>query len=427
MSFVNTYTPPLVVDPVDTTDAVAKMFAIRRAGTPIEYGIQVFHLNATGVITGSGDITPLVNASDSAASVRYDCTADVPMSINLQISSDEPIVYGSDRLHVYALLRSSNYNRINGYEQKAWLRFDLGYYIVTTPGWDDMDVTDLVSVTGYGLGYLLQKSPNDSYSFAAGANLGASVTTLLRGAGVLAVTDALATICDYPGDWSPRLLVQPMNFPLGSVDDYITAINQLLAASGQRGIYSQMNGRWMIEPIPTVTSQATRWLFAGSEDPLVSQNDLDAKTVLMHSQRYSGDVHNIPNQFIFIQDGLTFQPGFDGHTDGSSGLYVLNNLDTPPAGQSLVKAVLPDVVTLNALGQADLKTQGDAYFADQLASVETIALTTAPWPVARHYDVFNFVHAALPFSSNRRLQTQSWEYFLFGNPTTMATKAVSLA
>jgi hypothetical protein len=82
---------------------------------------------------------------------------------------------------------------------------------------------------------------------------------------------------------------------------------------------------------------------------------------------------------------------------------------------------------LDASGQKDLKTQGDKIVADALASVETISINTTPWPVGRFFDIFYFIHSALPGDSRRRCQAQNWEYDLFGGDTVWSTNAVSFS
>jgi hypothetical protein len=181
---------------------------------------------------------------------------------------------------------------------------------------------------------------------------------------------------------------------------------------------------------------------------------LDTKTVVMHSQSYSGDVYNLPNRWIFIQNGLNFQPKLATYpqTPGGpdpalgGGIYQVDNdssqsstqandpnvlnhvyVSQPPSDQTTIGRVVPVVVMLDASGQKDLKTQGDKIVADALASVETISINTTPWPVGRFFDIFYFIHSALPGDSRRRCQAQNWEYDLFGGDTVWSTNAVSFS
>jgi hypothetical protein len=454
--FVDAYITPECVDVTSDVDAVNKIIDLRlnSIGAP-DYDIQVFLYDTT---TGQFDIDiSQYVLSDQGGTVKWDSTAPIPDSVTFNLAYD--LQWGSDVVMIYALVRNLWYNRKRVYNDDTWIRFPMGQFIVTTPGYSDMDVSDYRSVTGYGRNYLLQTAPQDSYSFNVGSKYLDAVTTIFQAAGVLASGAALNTICDYPGDWSTKTLAQPLNYALGSTNFFLTIVNELLAASGVRNIYTQPDsGRWMIETMPIYTAQSPRWTFAGDDDPRAKDSDLDTKTVVMHSQQYNGDVYNIPNRWIFIQNGLTFAPKLSQYPDvpsdpaGGAGWYQVDN-DTSqpvtqqidpatgnpnprwilkkyvaqsPSDQTTVARVIPEVVMLNASGQTDLATQGDQYVADALSAVETITINTTPWPVGRYFDIFYFIHSSLPYDSIRRCQAQSWEYELFGGDMVWNTRAVSV-
>lgn len=410
------YIEPSVVDLASDTDRLAALLAIRQLNTSPAYRAQAQIVAPDGTVVR--DLSPYLLKDDAA--VKWDCTEAVPGSAQFSLATD--LTWGSDVVALYQLIRSREYNVQLGYDPDSYIRFPLYQFVATTPGYNDTDVSDYHAVTGFDKNYLLQTGLKDAYAYSPTANYGDAVRDLFRATGVVSPTGFLLGVCDYPGgtDWATKALGTPINFTPDTTNNYLDAINQLLAKSGMQALYQQPNGRWLITPLFVPATQPTRWRWAGSAGGRATAADLKLKAVLMHHQSYSGDVWNVPNQWVFVQQGLTFQP-IEG-----SGQYTVNNVGTPPSGQSIVGRVLRSTQYLNASGQADLQKQGDAIVAAALASAEHIQLQTAPWPVARQFDVFYYLHAALPFDTIRRVQAQGWTLPLWGDPMTWETNAVSV-
>lgn len=423
-AFAPAYVPATTVDLASDADRLVALQAMRRSNSAPVYEAQAFLVASDGSTT---DLTQdLVKTTDGQ--VEWDCTGDVQGDATFGLTS--ALQWGSDVVSLYQLIQSRAYNLQAGYNADAFIRFPLGHYVVTTPGYDDLDINDYRKITGFSKNYLLQSGLIDAYPFAAGPMhpYKDAVQSLFRAALVPNFMDAgatLDTVCDYPQDWAAKTLATPVNFTPDVVDSYLAAINQLLKASGMGNLFVQPNGRWKIDDIPIPATQSPRWRWTGSGvgDPYdrITATDVAGKTVLRHQQQYSGDVWGVPNQWVFIQNGLTFQP-IEG-----SGQYTVNNVGTPPSGQNLVGRVVRSTQYLDASGQADLTAQGDAIVAEALGKAEQISLQTTPWPIARQYDVFYFLHKALPFDSMRRLQVQRWTLPLWGEPMAWETNAVSIS
>lgn len=407
----------ITLDVIDDSDALTKLLQMRQlGGDGIDYMAQMFRAPA-GI---RGDELTTGIEINPQSSVRWDCTASVQESCAFGWKGAD-LAWGSERVLMYSLAKSDMFNQLQGYPIGMWLRFPLGQYILTSPGYDDLDTNDIRSVTGYGLNYLLQTAPSDSYAFNAGTTYLNAIQTLFRAAGIVASAGVLSDMCDYSGDWAAKILAQPVNYPMGQAQYYLDIVNDLLASSGQMPIWVQpFTGRWRIDPIVDPKATAIRWTFAGSVDPDVTTIDLKNRTVILGNQQYQGDVHGITNRWIFVQNGLTFQP-IEG-----SGQYTVNNTTLPPSDQTTTQRVLTEVVMLDASGQTDLQTQGDKYVRDALKQIEKIGITSTPWPLGRQYDVFYFVHSTLPNGSRRRVEAQGWEYFMFGAPTTWDTAVVNV-
>jgi hypothetical protein len=398
------YSDPEVFDPPNDAAMVAALTAMRGYNTVPEYRAQAFQITEDGTIN---DISANL-LYDDASQVKWDSTAAVQDSATFTLDGTQNIQWGNDLIALYYLIRNDQYNEAQGYDYGTYIRFPLGQFVTTSPGFDDLDVSDIRAVTGYGKNYLLQSQPNDSFAFAAASQYSVAVRTVFRTAGVIPSDGFLSTYCDYPGDWYAKTLTIPLQYAPDQGMTYLDIVNDLLKQSGQRPIYVQPNGRWKIEAIPVTSQQPLRWRFAGADGGKATDDDVALKAVVMHRSSYSGDVWGAPNQWVFVQSGLTFQP-IEG-----SGQYTVNNVGTPPAGQSYVGRIVRSTQYLAASGQDDLVSQGDDIVAAYLAQTEKINLFTTPWPVGRNYDIFYFLHPSLPFDPVRRVQAQAWTLPLWG-------------
>lgn len=415
---------PLLDVNTSANPALATLLAIAEAqgGAP-SYKQQVLLTNAN-ISTGPGviDLTAYyVTASQAGQQpqVAYDSTAEVPESCTFELDfTDSPlpqaaIRWGQSQIQLYQLISHP------AYQSGAWFRFPVGAYVITTPGQDDMDASEVVQVTGYGLNYLLQTEPPISFAFAAGSAYATAVRNVFRALGIIGSSAALSTVCNYPADWAAKTMPTAMIYPLGSGQTGAQIINDLLQASGCIGIYTTPFGGWQIDLNPTPAQQPFAFQLAGDFNTYQPSHFPAAKIVVQHKQQYVGDVYGVPNEWVFIQDGLTFQP-----TEGS-GQYTVDNTSQPPSDQVTVGRVVRVTQTLQASGQADLVSQGNKIVTAALSAAEQVTLTMRPWPILWHYDVFQFTHPALPYSARRRLQQQQWTLPLDGTSMTVVGNAVA--
>jgi hypothetical protein len=368
---VPAYTAASVTTHTDPTDALTTLNALALAGSR-QYGRQLFRVDDTGAVLE--DLTPYVVSSSgtSRCIVSRDCNVECSGKLTLSIA--KRLAWGSDRIKPWLLIRSP------GYAAGKWQAFPRGIFVATSPGKPNLDHPGVFDVTGWDRCYLLQSDPNVTLSFAAGSTYGAAVKAVFVAAGILASAANLSTIVDYPGDWPGKTLATPSNYPVASGRNHLQIVNELLGASGMRPLFADpSSGRYTIAAQTVPTSEALRWRLQGGDvpNPPTALGDTgwpDRKIVIASDQAYTGDVYNAPNRWIFVQSGLSFQP-----TEGS-GKYTVNNTSTPPTDQTTVGRIITKALALDASGQTDLKTQGDAVVTADLASFEKITLTTAPWP-----------------------------------------------
>lgn len=401
-----------VIDPGSDAACVAALIEIQRANDTPHYSVQCFEVDLAGTVIQ--DLTYYLNKNDSDE-IRYDSTADIQEDLTITFGQEVSLRWGSAKLAVYQLIKSAAYNTTHGYVPGTWLRFALGHYVVTTPGFDDMDAADVRAVHGYGKNYLLQTMPRNSFAFDYATTYKAAIQTIFIAAGL--VTTNLSEVALFPGSW-PQTLPSPRNYPVSGNMTYLDIVNELLKASGCRPLSVRRDGMWWIEFIPKPIKQDLRWTWAASAGTTA---DVNVKAVLRHKSRFTGDVYAVPNQWVFTQAGLGFEPT---GSDGSNGLYIVNNTTIAPSDQTSVGRIITVTQDLQASGQTELVSQGDEIVADALRGTEQISLDTAPWPSAGHYDVFTVAHTSFPDNPIRRVQAQSWALPLWGQPMTWQCFAV---
>lgn len=367
------------------------------------------------------DITPYVVTNATTPTVKHDSTQDgVQTTLNFTYRRPSELQWGNARIKVFMLVRCDG---VNGGQ---WFRFPRGVYVVTSP---NRDLQDPLSreVSGYDKLYLLMSEQADSMSWGPGTYYQDAVADCFIAAGLIATRVDFSTIADSSGGWASKQIPsgQFRSYALsGSAQTYLSIVNALLADSGEQNLFVDFNGRYQVSDLPVPNSAALLWTWVADQaaQAFVTSGDYRAKIVLRANRAYNGDVYNQPNQFVFIDSNLTFTPT---HTDGSDGMYVVNNTLTPPSDQTTVGRVIAHHEWLDASGTADLIAQGDAYVTKALGAIETITLQTDPWCVGWHYDVFLYADSALPGASTRRLQVQTWTLPLTGAPMEWETNVVS--
>lgn len=364
------------------------------------------------------DLTPfVVNGGNNT--VTKDCTAEVSTSLNLEFSNLN-LQWGSAQVLVTMLLKSE------WYEAGQYQGFPLGVYVLTSPS-VNLQPGSIVPVTGYEKTYLLQSSLPDSVSFNSGSTYLAGVTKMFVQAGLLVSGQPLNTVCNYPGAWASKTLPTTVSYALfgdtTATATFLDAVNGLLLASGMQPLYCDQLGNYTISPLPTPAAATPAWTFAGSvtewSDPAFPSS---SDCVVSDTDRsISRDVYGVPNEWYFIQQGLTVAPS---HNDGRDGRYVVENTVVQPSDQTSVGRVLRSTQFINASGQADLIAQGNAIVQAQLAKSEAITFNSTGWPVAWQYDVFRYTDQTLPATDVRKVQCQGFTLPLDGSEMQWTTLVV---
>lgn len=392
----------------DNPSALAIMQGLQKCpGIKYSYHFDLVDISGTRL-----DTFDVVDDSANAPTVSRDCTVTTPGTVDFSV--DEALTWGADLVAPYAEISADQF------AGGAVFEFPLGAYIATSPS-KDPD-TGLYRVTGYDKVYLLRSEVGDSFAAESSTTYADNVATLLDMAGIPGAKLAghlNPAVVDFPASWAAKTIPagKDMIFTQDDSNNYtfIDIVNALLAASGCRSIYTSPLGRFVVALVTKPAGQSLQWSFTRSDD------------VVKGSASYESDLWGVPNQFVFVQNGLTFAPS---HDDGTDGRYVINNdvADAkhyrPPSDQATIGRVIRTTTHLDASGQSDLITQSEKIYTDTLSEAETVSLSTAPWPIAWHLDVLGYFDPTFDRAPGRKLQAKTWGMPLNGGDMTWTAYVV---
>lgn len=349
------------------------------------------------------DLSPYLVRSGSW--VERNCTADVQGTALL--NTEYPHNWGTDRVRPYYLLGCDSV-------PLGPVRFDLGVYVLTTPGQPLDTMTPVYGATGFDKNYLLNRPLGDAYSVPAGTAYiaAAKAAILAAGGGSHVIIDNTKAASTLPTalNWS----VQD-----GESVTWLAVVNQLLKAISYRPLWCDQNGYYRSEPDVDPATRPSEFILSAGDTTVarfVDRRWHEHVIVGPTGRALQRDNWNTPNWWRFIQGGLTFAP-----TEGN-GQYTVQNVSAGPTSQQAVGRVIKAPVrTLTASGQTDLAAQGDQIVAQTLATVEAVSFPTAPLPIAGHFDVLTYADPALPGADNRRVVAQSWHLPLDGGDMNWTT------
>lgn len=245
------------------------------------------------------------------------------------------------------------------------VRFNLGAYIATSPRLTIEQEPDVQDLIGYDILQLLSDTTGEVYVVDAGADYLVSVEEILIARGYTKyVIDQRA---------AGQTLTSPRVWALDENIKWINVVNDLLAAIGYRGIYSDWNGYLRAEPYLTPADRSNEWVYTAVGDT----------SMIAPKRSVDRDFYEAPNRWVGVRsnDVEGAQP-----VEGA-GIYTLvNEFEGPTSVTSRNGRTFTRYLSFEAADQAALVTQVEAAAdADKMLSTK-IALSTQPNPLHWHFD-----------------------------------------
>ena len=300
----------------------------------------------------------------------------------VDLSVSRALAWGAARVRPYMTLSNDDTDA----------RFNLGVYVLATPERQIGETPETFGVQGYDKLYLLQGEIGDTYTVASGVAYLTAIRDVITASGVggQVLLDATAAATTLP---AARV------WPLveNEAPTYLRVINDLLDAIGYRGLWADENGAFRSEPYQAPSVRAIEWTFSAD----------DVNTTLVGEDRtLVEDRWNTPNWWRFVRKNLAAAP-----TEGA-GYYTVTNQSDGATSIDALGFTRRKTVFLDAADQASLVTQGDRIVQKDRRVSSILDVTTAPLPIAGHFDVASWVDAAA--GGTRKVLARSWELPLTG-------------
>jgi hypothetical protein len=248
----------------------------------------------------------------------------------------------------------------------ATATFNLGAYLCSDPETQAGENPITHQITGYDLLHWLNTPVGESYVVAAGTGYLAAVETILTTQGITQYRidqDAAATVLPSPKVWA-----------FSDDTTWLNVINDLLAAIGYLGIYSDWDGVLRMERYILPTDRGTEWVY-----------DSDAATSMLALKRkVKHDVFDAPNRWVFYwsKDPSGGAPPVPG-----AGIYIFqNDSNGPTSVDARGRVISAKPQRIDAVDQAALEATAQLTIDADMRLKTTFEIPAFPNPLHWHFD-----------------------------------------
>ncbi len=243
--------------------------------------------------------------------------------------------------------------------------FNLGAYLTSSPRTEAGETPRTHSIDGYDILHWLNTPVGASYVVPAGQGYLDAAEQVLLNQGIAAYQidqTAAASVLPVPKVWA-----------LDTQTTWLNIVNDLLAAVGYLGLWSDWDGNLRMSAYDTPIARTSEWFY--STDAAVSM--LTPRRSAIH------DLFNAPNKWVFYwsKDPSGAQP-----VEGA-GVYTFQNDnvgDTSVDARGRIITAPPQQV--DVVDQAALVLKASQYIDTQLQVRTTIEAGTSPNPLHWHFD-----------------------------------------
>lgn len=344
-------------------------------------------IQSSAFIVGAGaellnmNLDVLENITDDlvGGTIRRSNYATLHGSASLDISRELP--WGRAIVRPYMTIESGSMS----------VRFNLGAFFTNTPERVLGTQPLTYSVECYDLLHALDTPAGEAHQVFSGTRYLDAVEEILTAQGFTRIiidrTRATTTL--------PATKV----WPIAENTTWLIIVNDLLAAIGYRGIWSDWDGYLRCESYETPATRQPEWTY----------NATSLNSMLGQTRTYTRDFYAAPNRWVAVRNG---QITSDTPVEGN-GIYTEVNQNN---GETSISArggrVITRLLTFDAADQAALIAQTKSAIENDLTLKTKITVETSPNPLHGHFDVVTLVDAEA--GANLKLIESSWELPLLG-------------
>jgi hypothetical protein len=274
-------------------------------------------------------------------------------------------------------------------------RFNEGVYLTSTPRTDAGEMPVTFQVAGYDILHWLNTPVGEAYSVASGTSYLTAVTSILDDQGILS----------YQIDPSQAGKVLPASRSW-AFDDHTTwlnIINDMLAAVGYQGMWSDWDGRMQARPYVNPIDRPTEWLY-----------DADPDAGMLAAKRASiKDWFDVPNRWTFF---WSKDPSTDPPIEGNGIYTFVNQTNGPTSVSARGRTIAAKPMQVDAVDQDALIAAASISIDADLRLKTTFEASTFPNPLHWHFDKLTLADPAL--GPIQDVLNMSWSLPLNGSDMT---------
>lgn len=244
-------------------------------------------------------------------------------------------------------------------------RFNLGAYLTNSPKTELGESTITHEVDGFDILHWLNTPVGEAFVVADGTSYLDAVATILNAQGLTKYNidqTSAGLILDSPKVWA--------------FDDnttWLNIINDLLAAIGYQGIFSDWDGTLRVQPYILPTDRATEWLYTS-----------DGTTSMLDNKRtVTRDYFDAPNQWVFYwsKDPATAQP-----VEGAGIYTYTNDTNGPTSVSERGRVISAKPERIDVADQASLIGAAQQRIESDIRLKTTVEASSFPNPLHWHFD-----------------------------------------
>jgi hypothetical protein len=290
----------------------------------------------------------------NGSSVERSSFADLHGSCVLKLS--RALDWGNTLVRPYVI-----FDDLEGMEA----RFNLGAYFATASVTEFGEDPGTFDVTGFDILLAMQDTVGEAYSIDAGESYLTAAEDILRTRGYTEfVIDATQ---------ADKVLPVAKTWALDENITWMTIVNELMAAIGYQGIWSDWQGRIRLVSYTPPIQRIAEWRYT----------DAALASMLGAKRSLKKDYFSTPNRWVAVRSNLTDEAApIEGE-----GVWTYTNETT---GNTSVEArggrTITRYLSIDAVDQASLMSTAQISIDADMRVSETAEVSTAPNPLHWHFD-----------------------------------------
>lgn len=253
-------------------------------------------------------------------------------------------------------------------------RFNLGVYLTSSPRTEAGETPITHEVDGYDILHWLNTSVGEAYTVPAGTGYLAAAEDILQDQGIVSYQIDQARAAD--------VLASPRSWAFADDITWLNIVNDLLAAVGYQGLWSDWDGRLRMQPYAAPVDRATEWLY--DDDPAIG--------MLATKRSAVRDWFDVPNRWVFH---WSKDPGGDPPVEGA-GVYVfVNEANGPTSVAARGRTISARPQQVDVVDQDALVAAASSAIDADLRLKTTFEADSFPNPLHWHFDKITLADPAL--------------------------------